>query len=317
MAKHYDEAEKRYIEAQGRFDETTSAFLARELTHIRAQVLQVKKAPLNAFSVFPVQTDIPEGAESALLRIFDEVGMAEIISNYADDLPRADVLAKETAVKVYTAGAAYGFNEVEIKNAAFAGRSLSALKAQAARMSIDRKLNHLAWFGDKVNGIVGFLANPNIGEYTIPANAKGTTLIKDMTEDEVLATFNAFLDFIPDKTNDVEKPNTVLLPPAAYAHLATTRLSQTETTLLRFLQQVHPEITRWMKVGELRAAGAGGKDMMIAGYFDPTYIKLEIPNRFQQIPVDRRNLEYVVDCISRCVGVTVSIPFAFVKAVGC
>ena len=46
MAKHYDEAEKRYIEAQGRFDETTSAFLARELTHIRAQVLQVKKAPL-------------------------------------------------------------------------------------------------------------------------------------------------------------------------------------------------------------------------------------------------------------------------------
>jgi len=72
-----------------------------------------------------------------------------------------------------------------------------------------------------------------------------------------------------------------------------------------------------MKVGELRAAGAGGKDMMIAGYFDPTYIKLEIPNRFQQLPVDRRNLEYVVDCISRCVGVTVSIPFAFVKAVGC
>lgn len=317
MAKHYDEAEKRYIEAQGRFDETTSAFLARELTHIRAQVLQVKKAPLNAFLVFPVQTDIPEGAESALLRIFDEVGMAEIISNYADDLPRADVLAKETAVKVYTAGAAYGFNEIEIKNAAFAGRSLSALKAQAARMSIDRKINNLAWFGDKVNGIVGFLVNPNIGEYTIPANAKGTTLIKDMTEDEVLATFNAFLDFIPDKTNDVEQPNTVLLPPAAYAHLATTRLSQTETTLLRFLQQVHPEITRWMKVGELRAAGAGGKDMMIAGYFDPTYIKLEIPNRFQQLPVDRRNLEYVVDCISRCVGVTVSIPFAFVKAVGC
>ena len=87
--------------------------------------------------------------------------------------------------------------------------------------------------------------------------------------------------------------------------------------MLHFLQQVHPEITRWMKVGELRAAGTGGKDMMIAGYFDPTYVKLEIPNRFQQLPVDRRNLEYVVDCISRCVGVTVAIPFAFVKAVGC
>ena len=53
--KRYDEKEVRYILGQGHFDEAQSVFLARQLTHIRAQTLTVKKAALNAFQVFPVQ----------------------------------------------------------------------------------------------------------------------------------------------------------------------------------------------------------------------------------------------------------------------
>ena len=73
---HYDEKEARYLQNVAAMDEATSVFLARQLTHIRAQTLQVKKAPMNAFRVFPVQTDIPAGAESAVQYIYDAVGMA-------------------------------------------------------------------------------------------------------------------------------------------------------------------------------------------------------------------------------------------------
>ena len=72
-----------------------------------------------------------------------------------------------------------------------------------------------------------------------------------------------------------------------------------------------------MKVGELKKAGAGESDVMVAGYFDPMYIKLEIPTRFDQLPVQYRNLEYIVDCIAEAVGVTVTMPMAFAKAEGC
>ena len=57
--------------------------------------------------------------------------------------------------------------------------------------------------------------------------------------------------------------------------------------------------------------------MVVAGYFDPTYIRFEIPTRFDQQPVQYRNLEYVIDCVAEAAGVTVTMPMAFVKAQGC
>ena len=51
--------------------------------------------------------------------------------------------------------------------------------------------------------------------------------------------------------------------------------------------------------------------------FDPMYIKLEIPTRFDQLPVQYRNLEYIIDCVAEAVGVTVTMPMAFAKAEGC
>lgn len=315
---NYDENELRYIENQGHFDSNQSVFLARQLTQIRSQVLTVKKAPMNAFAVFPVQTEISEGAETAIQRVYDSVGVAEIIANYADDLRRTDVVAQETSTKVYSVGDAYGYNEVEIMNAMFAGVNLDGMKAQAARRGIDLKLNKLAWKGDAAYGITGFLNNPNIGSFVLPADgAGGSTKLKDKTEAQIIRDMNDFLRAVSVATNEVETINTVGMAPDVFAFLNMTRLSDSDRTLMDFIKQVHPEVTRWMPIGELKGAGTGGKDMMFAGYFDPAYIRFEIPMRFKQLPVERRNLEYVVNCMARTIGVTVSMPFAFVTAEGC
>ena len=319
---HYDEAEKGYIHNQGNFDEAASIFLARQLAYVRSKVLEVKKAPLNAFMVFPVQTDVPAGAESAYQRVYDSVGMAEIISNYADDLRRADVVAQEVPIKVFTVGDAYGYNVSEIRNAQFANTNLTMYKAQAARRAIDQKLNHLAWHGDAAHNITGFLNNPNIATVVLAAdgtqnNATNSTKIKDKTVEQILRDFNSIIDSIPQSTQQVEEANTVLMATAVYNHIATTpRTSTSDITVLEFLQRTHPEIRRWVKVGELNGAGANGTDLIIAGKFDPDYIKFEIPSRFEQLPVERRNLEYVINCISRAIGVTVTLPMAFAKAQG-
>ena len=315
---YYDEAEKNYVLNQGHFDDAQSIFLARQLAFVRSKVLEVKKAPLNAFEVFPVQTDIPEGAESAYQRIYDSVGMAEIISNYADDLHRADVVGIEQPVKVFTVGDSYGYNVVEIRNAQYTNVNLTFYKAQAARRAIDQKLNYLAWHGDGKHKIIGFLNNPNITTVLLTADGTGgSTKIKDKNVEQILRDFNSIIDSIPEATQQVETANTVLMATAVYNHIATTPRSTTsDLTILEFLQRTHPEISRWLKVGELNGAGSGNSDMIIAGKFDPDYIKFEIPNRFEQLPVERRNLEYVVNCISRAVGVTVTLPMAFAKAEG-
>ena len=315
---YYDEAEKNYILGQGHFDEAPSVFLARQLSYVRSKILEIKKSPLTAFEVFPVQTDVPEGAESAYQRIYDTVGMAEIVSNYADDLRRADVVGIEQPVKVFTVGDAYGYNIVEIKSAQHANVNLALYKAQAARRAIDQKLNHLAWHGDEKHNIIGFLENPNISNVLLPADGtSNSTKIKDKTVEQILRDVNSIIDAIPEATQNVEEANTVLMATAVYNHIATTpRSTMSDITVLEFLQRTHPEIKRWIKVAELTGAGANNSDMIIAGKFDPDYVKFEIPNRFEQLPVERRNLEYVVNCISRAIGVTVTLPMAFAKAQG-
>lgn len=317
MTKHYDQADLKAIKDANTFNEDASVFLAKQLTYVRNQALEVKKAPLNAFQVFPVTTDIPKGADSAVQYIYDAVGIAKVISDYADDLPRVDVFATEQVVRVKDLGVSYGYSDKELANAAFARVNLSASKATKSRRAIDLKINQIAWTGDAVNKITGFLNNPNISEYTLAAGASGQTAFKSKTETEILKDITEFLQTIADATNEVEQANTLLLAPSAYAHLATTRLTDSDRTLLDFIRQVNPNLTRIMKVGELKGAAEDGSDMMVAGYFDPDYIKLEIPNRFDQKPAERRNLETVINCTASVAGVTVTIPMAFVKAKGC
>lgn len=320
MTQNYDERDLAELRASGRFDESQSLFLARQLTHVRAEARQVKKAALNAFTVFPTQTDIPAGAETAVQRVYDSVGTAAVISNYSDDLPRVDLLAKETTVKVKLIGSAYGYNYRELANAQFAGMRLSTTKARAAKIANDTKLNRLAWKGDVEHGIAGFLGNENVSEYTLTADggdSSDSSKFADKTDEQILRDLNAFVDAVGAATNYVETVNTLLLPPAVYALVATKRLSYSDRTVLEQFRAAHPEITRVMSVGELAGAGTGGKDVMVAGYFDPGYIKFEIPVRFDQLPVQYRNLEYVVNCVSTTAGVNISIPYAFVKAEGC
>ena len=315
----FDEAERNYIQSvAGRQDEAFSFFLARELTQIRARVLEVSKAPMNAFRIFPVQTEVAPGAATAIQRIYDSTGMAKVIANYADDLPRADAVGKEVVSKVVTVGDSYGYNTMEIEHAQFAGVNLSMYKAQAARRAVDLKINQMAWFGDSEQGVTGFIDNPNLTAVTLAADGTGSsTKFVDKTPDQIIRDITKLITAINVATNNVEDPNMVLLPTEAFDHIVMTPRSQySDLTILEFLRRSHPDV-RFEKVGELDGAGTAGADLMIAGRFDPDVVRLEIPERFRQLPVEKRNLEYVVDCIARVIGVTVTIPMAFSKASGC
>jgi hypothetical protein len=318
----YNADEAAYIKSTSqRNDEAFSLFLARELTYIRTRVLEVAKAPMNAFRVFPVQTEVPAGAQIAIQRIYDQTGIAKVISNYADDLPRADVVGKEIPTKVVTIGDSYGYNVIEIENAQFAGVNLEMRKAQAARRAVDLKINKTAWFGDEDNGIIGFLNNPNLTAVTVPADGNqnggvNSTKFIHKTPDQIIRDINNAISAINIATNNVENPNTVLFPTEAFDHIVMTpRSNISDLTILEFLRRSHPDV-RFEKVGELDHAGTNGDGLMVVGRFDPDVIRLEIPERFRQLPVEKRNLEYVVDCICRYVGVTITIPMAFSKASG-
>jgi hypothetical protein len=56
--------------------------------------------------------------------------------------------------------------------------------------------------------------------------------------------------------------------------------------------------------------------MVVAGVFREEYIRFENPVRFDQLPVQPRNLEFVIPCVARTLGVTVNVPTCFATAYG-
>ena len=54
----------------------------------------------------------------------DEVGIAQFVNGFAKDLPRVDVVGRETSSPIRPIGASYGYTTANIRQARLTGRSL-------------------------------------------------------------------------------------------------------------------------------------------------------------------------------------------------
>lgn len=316
----YDEQDLRAIEATGRLDANESVFFARQLEYIRPKTYDVKRAKLSAMEVMPVDTSIPAGANTITYRQYDSVGSAKIIASYADDLPRSDVLAKEFTSPIKGIGDSYGYSVQEIRHAMMANVPLDAKKQAAARRSHDELINKLAWAGDTITGLPGFLSNANIPGYTVPADGTGSSkLWTTKTPDLIIRDLNGLANQVFSQSKGVHRPNEIWMPLAQYALIASTpRSSTSDTTILEFFLNANPFIQRVVPILEMASTANGGSagatDIMVAADNSLDNYQLNIAMMFMQHAPQQRNLEFVVPCESRFAGVTIEYPLAFAKA---
>lgn len=300
-------------------DAAETVFFARELESKAARSYDVIKAPLKAFELFPVDTSDGPGCETISYKQFDQTGIAKIIGNYADDLPRANVKGKEFFAKVKSVGNSYGYSLQEIRAAQFANRPLDQMQANAAARAQREKWNRIAFYGDAEYDLQGFLTNVNIPEGTVVAGAALGTAWSTKTPDEIIKDVNEMINSVIALTNGAEQVNTVAMPIAQYTLINTTPRSATsDTTILQFLQNSHPGV-EFMWANELDSAqlAANGVtrftgDVMMAYRRDPEVVQLKMPVLFETLPVQEKGLEYEIPCHSRIGGVVVRYPLAAV-----
>jgi hypothetical protein len=313
----YDEADLRVLQAGGRFDANESVYFARQLEYIRPQAYQIKRAALNALALIPVSTEIPAGAKTHTYRMYDGVAMAKIISNYAQDLPRAAVFGKEFTGNIRSIGISYGYTVQDIRAAQMAGTNLDTAEQTMAKRGHDEKINQIAWNGDVESNLPGFLTNPNIPLYVLPADGTGASkTFASKTPDLVLRDLNGFVNSVLTTTKGVHRVNQLWLPLAQYTDVNTRiRSANTDRTILQVFLLNQPGITV-KPVLELAGAGAGATDRMVCGEMERENFRLEIPMSFLQHAPQLENLEYTIPCESRCGGVVVPFPLAFSFADG-
>lgn len=296
-------------------DASESAFVGRQLDVIMSTLYSVDYPELKAQRLIPVTSEAGPGATSLTYREYDQTGLMQFISNYASNLPRADVQGKEVTTLIKAYGNAYGYNIDEIRSAQLAGIPLSSMKAKAARDAYEQMVNRVAWLGDSECGILGFLYSANISKV---ASAYALTN-SATTADQMIATVNAWIALPITLTKGIEMPDTVLLPIAAWRALATKRIDSLNMTVLKYLQENNPFITTWEWVADFdsvavnpRTGAVSTTSCAIVYRKAADKVRLEIPVPFEQFPPQEKGLEFEIPCHAKVAGVMVFKPLGIV-----
>lgn len=307
--------------ANGYLDADGAVFFQRQLEHIKARSYDVRYAELPARSLFPVSNEGGAGVTSITYRTYDQVGSAKIINAYANDLPRADVAGKETTIPVRSVGTSFGYNLDEMQASQLTGAGLDQRRANASRRAVEQVVNTVAFFGDEDSNLPGLFSNPNIPTGAVVNPGSGTAWV-NKTPDEILFDVNDLFADIFETTNMVERGNTLLLPPAQWSYIASTpRATNSDTTILQYLAMNSPylnSVDDIIPVNECNAANNPllASDAMVAYDRSPDKLQLEIPVELEYLPVQQKNLEFVVPGRNRLAGLNIYYPLSIAIGTG-
>ena len=292
-----------------RLDGMEQVFFDEQLALIKARTYDVRHKALKALTLLPVSTEQDPGAGHIIWRSSDQVGIAKLVSDYANDYPRVDIGGEEHTSPIKEIGASYGYSIKEIRRAQKAGISLDAKKAEACRRAIDEKQDSIAWKGDAKGKLPGFFNHPGITEYVAPNGAGGSKTWASKTADEIVADFAAIISTAPESTNGIEQPDTVIMPLSLYNKLQNTPYgSNRDKTILGFIRENYPQITRIDWVQDLVGAGAGNTSRVMAYARDPMKVEVQIPQRFEQMPPQLTGKAYDIICSQSTGGTLVYYP---------
>lgn len=311
---------------QCRFDsvEDASIFFARELDYIKSKSYDKIYPEFTALNNFPITHEVPEGAETTTYYSYEKTGMAAIISNYATDLPRADVKGKPSTAQVKSIGASYGYSVQDMRASRMAGKSLDTRRAEAARYAIDRTTNVIAFVGDKKHNLLGMLSEENniplFTLSTVEIDGVQYTDFKHKSAAQILDDVNAMFAYQSKLTKNVERADTLALPASVFIDISTRQIPNTGYTVLRFLKENAPYLKNIISAPELEddaeETNPYGKGVILMYTNSADKFSLEIPMAFYQYPLQNRNLEVIVPCEERVAGIIMYYPLSALIAVG-
>lgn len=282
--------------------EARAAF-SRQLNYVRTEVIQDKRPPKNGFILLEQANDVPEWANEYTHEMWEPVGIAQLISNSADDMPMADASFREETFRVADLGIGYSYTIKELMQAQGTGKNVNVKRAQACREGMDEKMNRIMMYGDPVAKLFGWLSFPNTPRLI------SSIAINGGTPATVLALLNAWASSVHEITETVAPPSRMSLAPADYNYIATTPLDLSggsETTILSHFLGNNPYIKSVRPVIECKGAGPLGGNVVVVDNESTFSHKLVMP--FTQFDQQPRNFKFVIPTMGRTGGTVTDFP---------
>lgn len=297
------------------------AFLTPQLYRIETEVYMTRYPSFDISRFMTVDTSGDMWDVGTLVYSQDDVGQAEYLAGSAFDMPYASSKMSQFTKPYHLAGIGYEWNTQELQRAAKLGRALSADKARAAKRAADRfiygiAINGKTPRGEAEKGGTGFVNNGSAPSAQVANDGTGPSrLWSAKTVDLILRDINEALTAVETGTSETSIADTLVLPTTRYNYIATTRVGDTNATILSFLManNVAGEGLTILKSRELETAGTGGTTRMVAYENNPEVIKFHLPGSHQFLPAfQKSSMTYEVGGIMNVGGVEVRLPKAIV-----
>ena len=291
-----------------RADAGFTNILDKELEHVTSRVLETKYPGLIARQAIPVSNEADPAAETISYDMYDDVGMAQLISNYADDFPLVDSLRQRFTCTVKGIGAHYQWSILDLRRAALARQPLDVRRARAARRIMERQLDKIACLGLATAGINGFAKHPNVSTVAPDtgtwSTASGIEILEDMTKG---------MRTVDDTTKGAFFANALAMPVEEYNLVRRKLISttgDTGRTVLQAFLEIYPgtAVLPWNRLENANATDNGPR--LVFYTRDPEVLTLEIPQEYEEVPPQAKGLAFKVYCHMRTGGVKVHYPIA-------
>lgn len=297
------------------------AFLTPQLHRIETEVYMTKYPSFDISRFMTVDSTGDMWDVGTVVYSMDKVGQADFLSGGAFDMPYASTTMTQATRNFHLAGIGYEWNTQELQRAAKLGRSLSSDKAQGAVLASDRFIYGVAMNGqtprgDAEKGWTGFINNASAPSAQVANDGTGPSrLWTAKTVDLILRDINEALTAVETGTGETHIANTLVLPTSRYNYIATTRVGDTNATILSFLlaNNVAGESLTILKSRALETAGTSTSTRMIAYDNNPQVLKFLLPGPHQFLPAfQKSSLVYEVGGIMNVGGCDVRLPKAIV-----
>ena len=282
-----------------------------QTAYVEAGVYRARFPEIRYPGLIPVDYSAPEWTPTIVYTSMDVAGRAKWIADRSSDIPVVGHAQEEAQTQIHMAGIGYDYGLEEVMRAQSLGQNLPGEKAQTARLVYERTVDNILFTGDVEKGWKGLI---NSTAVTAISAANGDWNNIATTEDEMLADVNEVLTGIWTSTNEIAMGDTLLLPTTKFQKLASTRLGDTGTTVLEFLQKANiftAETGRRLNIRGVRSligAGAGVTDRMVAYRNSSDVLKAHIPMRHRFLPMQTTGLLYQIPGIFRLGPLDIRLP---------
>lgn len=292
------------------WDAAESLFVARQLEFLRPGVYAKRYPTLKASGMIPYNYSVDTGAEQYTVQGSDVAGRVAITKIPANNVPMVAMKVFEQSMGFFSMMLGYQYNFQEARNAIFARRPLSAALAMSCREIMERKLDDIAFLGDSTAGVKGLLTLAGTDTYTTPATgAGGLTTWESKDSDTILLDLNAPIDQVIINTNEVEIPDSMVLPTSRRRLIATKRVGDgTSSTILSYFlanQEFISEVQTTYK-SESNAAWTGKRGVVYRK--DEDRLEMVIPQPFEQRQPTVDGVNITTVCHMRTGGIALKIP---------